>query len=98
MRSRSRFLLAGAILSVGFGGFFLLNQSKPTVDPLPVTPTIWRVAATQIQVQSEHPEFRGFATVENPRQLLITSPLATRVTEMFVANGSRVQVGDPLLA
>lgn len=98
MRSRSRFLLAGAILGVGFGGFFLLNQSKPTVDPLPVTPTTWRVAATQIQVQLEHPEFRGFATVENPRQLLITSPLATRVTEVFVANGSRVQVGDPLLA
>lgn len=97
MRSLSRLLLAGAILSVGFGGFFLLNQSKPTIDPLPVIPTTWRVAATQIQVQSEHPEFRGFATVENPRQRLITSPLATRVTEVFVANGSRVQKGDPLL-
>ena len=98
MRLLPRFLLAAAIIGIGLGGFFFLNQSKPTVTPLVVVPTTWRVAATTIQVQPEHPEFRGFATVENPRQQLITSPLATRVTEVFVANGRRVQTGDPLLA
>ena len=97
MQLFSRLVLTGSILGAGLGGFYLLNQTKPTIEPLPVSAPSWRVSATTIALRPENPEFRGFATVENPQQQVITAPLSTRVVEVYVANGSRVEANQPLL-
>ena len=97
MQLFSRLVLTGSILGAGLGGFYLLNQTKPTIEQLPVSAPSWRVSATTISLRPENPEFRGFATVENPQQQVITAPLSTRVVEVYVANGSRVEANQPLL-
>jgi len=93
----SKFLLALAILGGGVGGFYLLTTTKPVAEPQAVMPTIWRVAAQTVVLGAEHPEFSGFATIENTQTQLITAPLATQVVDVFVQTGRRVTAGTPLL-
>jgi len=90
------FAIGLGIFALGIGGFFALTQTKPVAEVREATTAAWRVSVQRVELQTLHPVFNGFASVENPDTQILKARLATDVESLLVREGSRVRENELL--
>jgi multidrug efflux pump subunit AcrA (membrane-fusion protein) len=92
-----RLLLPMCILALALGGFFALRATRPATQPVPIQETAWRVDAMEVTPEPHVPQLLLYGTVEAPREANLSAAIAADVTEVLVAEGQRVEAGQPLV-
>ena len=97
VRKLLKILLPLLILSVGFGAFKYLKETRPEQEPAAAQERVWRVEVEPVEPTSLAPEMSLYGRVETPDLLKVAASAQARVAEVSVRDGDRVTAGQLLV-
>ncbi len=97
MRKLLKILLPLLILSVGFGIFKLLKDTRSEQKPAAVQERVWRIEVEEVEPGRLSPEMALYGRVETPDLLKVAASAQARVAEVLVRDGDPVVKGQLLV-
>lgn len=97
VRKLLKILLPLLILSLGFGAFKYLKETRPEQEPAAVQERVWRVEVELVEPSNLAPEMSLYGRVETPDLLKVAASAQARVAEVSVRDGDRVTAGQLLV-
>jgi len=85
------------ILSVGFGLFKFMKDTRPERETAAIQERTWRVEVETVEPASLAPEILLYGRVETPDLLKVAASAQARVAEVLVRDGDRVAKGQLLI-
>jgi HlyD family secretion protein len=96
-RNKIKLLLPMLVLLLAGATYYSLVASKTQRERPVLTEKVWQIEAFPAQRQSLSPSVTLYGRIESPEQLQAAAPGGGVVERVFVRNGARVKLGDPLV-
>jgi len=96
-RAPAKFILPFLVLLIAGVLYYSLVSSKPVREKPALTEKVWQIEVITARQQALSPSVTLYGRIESPEQLKAAAPGGGIVEQVFVRNGARVKLGQPLV-